>query len=102
MLTYDTYTERQSLPGKQAARPLAAYGINHADVLRSLSGANYDIAAAKADAEYANQYQQSQQTSALSGLRQMSEEQEQGRSLYNTRLQNMMGVYGGLLQGLFS
>jgi hypothetical protein len=101
MIDYQTYTPKSTLPAKATARPMAAYDLNHDDVLRSLSGAGYDIAAAKAAAEYANQYQQSQQASALSGLRQMSEEQGQSQSLYNTRLQNMMGA-AGLLQGLFS
>jgi hypothetical protein len=101
MLNYQTYTSPSELPTKRSAKPLAAYGQNHADVLRSISGADLDVAAAKAAADYANQFQQSQQSTALSGLRQMSSEQDNERSLYNTRLQNMMGLYSGLLSGLF-
>jgi hypothetical protein len=81
---------------------VASYGTNHADVLRSLSGADYDIAEAKATAELANNFQKTQQNNALSGLRQMSDAEANQRSLTNTRLQNMMGVYSGLLSGLFS
>lgn len=101
MLNYKTYTSPLELPGKQSAGPVAAYGQNHADVLRSLSSADFDVAAAKAAADYANQFQQSQENTALSGLKQMSSEQDNQRSLYNTRLQNMMGMYSGLLSGLF-
>jgi hypothetical protein len=101
MLNYQTNTSPLGLPGKRSASPLEAYGTNHADVLRSLSGADFDVAAAKAAADYANQFQQSQQSTALSGLRQMNDEQSSQRSLYNTRLQNMMGMYSGLLSGLF-
>lgn len=90
------------LPAKQQSKPMSAYGANHADVLRSLSSADYDVASARAQAEYANQFQQTQQSNALSGLRQMNSEQESQRSLYNTRLQNMMGLYSGLLSGLFT
>lgn len=101
MLQYQSFTRQESLPGKASASPLAAYGRNHADVLRTLAGADYDVASAKAAADYANQFQQTQQSNALSGLRQLSSEQDNARSLYNTRLQNMIGMYSGLLSGLF-
>lgn len=102
MLNYNTFSEPMSLPAKKQAKPMAAYGTNHADVLRSLSSADYDVAAARAASEYGNQFQQMQQSNALSGLRQMDAEEGNQRSLYNTRLQNMMGLYSGLLSGLFA
>ena len=102
MLTYKTYAEPAALAGKRSATPMGDYGVNHSDVMRSLSSADFDVAAARAQADYANQFQQTQQSNALSGLRQMAADQENRSSLYNTRLQNMIGAYNGLLSGLFS
>jgi len=100
MLQYQSFTRRESLPSKVTPAPIAAYGRNHADVLRSLANYDYDIAASKAAADYSDQYQQAQQSTALSGLRQMNTDQDTQRSLYNSRLQNMLGIYSGLLSGL--
>lgn len=114
MLTYNTTlpnnppatdaSRAQAQAAVRAPSPYGAFGQNHQDVLRALGSrqANaLDLEAYKVNTDYALQQQQAQRQLALAGLGNMSQAQENENSLSNTRLQNMVGLTGSVLRGLF-
>lgn len=109
MLTYNTTLQNSApgsapLDGLRLKSPYSKYGSNHQDILNSMgdaAAADYDVAQSKANAAYTLSQQDAQNQIALRGLRQMAEAQQNQQSLYNTRLQNMVGSANNLLGGLF-
>lgn len=90
----------QALGGLASAPRHAQYGSNYADLTRAYgaeNAENYNRAAAQANFGYDVQRTGAQQGLALSGLRNMSEEQQRQRDLTSARLQNMRTALGALL-----
>lgn len=115
MLSYNTSLKNEppasdqrradALSGLRIKSPYKQYGSAHFDILSSMGDANaagYDIEATKANADYAMQQQEAERQLVLQGLQMMDKGQQNKNSIYNTRLQNMTGLAGNLLGGLFS
>lgn len=87
--------------GRIAAPPIPSYGAGYEDNMRSIGdslAADYAVNAEKIANNYALQQQQQQQSLALAGLTQMSNEQQAQNEFRNAYL----GSVSPLLQGLFS
>lgn len=113
MLTYESSLKRQpptrEIDTRAAAKAMqmpayGAYNQNHRDVMAALgglAGSQFAMASDKANADYDLAQQQAQRQLVLSGLQQMGEAQQNNNSIANTKLQNMVGFAGGILQDLF-
>lgn len=114
MLTYNTTLPNSppfeptqltsALDGLKIRSPYKQFGSTHQDALNWLGDNNANVyrrAADRANTEYAMRQQEAESQLALAGLQQMNEAQQNQRSLQNSRLQQMTGVVGGLLQGVF-
>lgn len=89
-----------ALQGLAAAPRMPQYGSNYGDLNRELAVENisaYNRAADQANFNYDVQRTGAQQGLALSGLRNMADEQQRQRDLGLARLQNMRTALGALL-----
>lgn len=81
------------------------YPSQHGDIMRALgqeNAVNFDRAATKANTDYQLEQQKAERELALSGLGQMAQAQQQQQQLANSRMQSALGMYSGLLSGLFN
>lgn len=113
MLTYNTSLQnRPPLPDGDRQKALSglkikspwAYGSAHKDILNAANVANqaaYDVEATKVNTDYEMKQKEAERRLVLAGLQQMNEAQQNQQQLVNTRMQNMYGVVGNLLGGLF-
>lgn len=89
-----------ALKGLASAPRHPQYGSNYGDLTRAYSVENagsYNRAADQANFNYDVARTGAQQGLALSGLRNMAEEQQRQRDLTSARLQNMRTALGALL-----
>lgn len=89
-----------ALKGLASAPRHPQYGSNYGDLARAYAVENmsaYNRAADQANFGYDAARTGAQQGLALSGLRNMSEEQQRQRDLASARLQNMRTALGALL-----
>lgn len=107
-LTYNTNLPSQppvqdrdpALRGLAGAPQHSQYGSNYGDLNRAYAMenmGNYNRAADQANFNYAVERTGAQQGLALSGLRNMADEQQRQRDLSAGRLQNIRSVLGALL-----
>lgn len=90
----------QALKGLASAPRHSQFGSNYGDLTRAYATeniGNYNRAADQANFSYDVQRTGSQQGLALSGLRNMAEEQNRQQALASARLQNMRSALGALL-----
>lgn len=101
----DDAQRNQALDDIRRRSPYGIFGQNHQDVLNALTesaASSLNTEARLVNANYQLQQQRAQQQLALSGLQQQAEAEQNQRQLANNRLQNMVGVAGNLLGGLFN
>lgn len=112
MLTYNTSlpntppatNKAEALRALTVQSPYDKFGSTHQDLLNSYGGANaaqFDIAATKADTNYAMAKQNAERQLVLQGLQQMQQAQQNDQNVKTNKLQNMYGAAGNLLGGLF-
>lgn len=114
MLRYDTrlpfappVTQQgieDAVQGMKIKSPYKGYGSAHQDTLDWMgdnNAANYRQSADRANFDYAAKQQAGAREMALQGLQQMSQAQQNEQGVQNSRLQNMIGVIGGPLGGLY-
>ncbi|NBW15499.1 MAG: hypothetical protein EBR82_46685, partial [Caulobacteraceae bacterium] len=92
MLTYNTTLPNappRGLPAPQIQSPYGRFGSAHSDVLASQMGSNnadYELAKARGELDYATKRQAAEQQLALSGLQQMAQAQQNRNALVNSRV----------------
>lgn len=87
----------------QQAQSPWGYNQNHQDVTAGLLGRRaVDMSryAQQQQDQYAAQQQQAEMNTALAGLQQLTQDQQNQQNLGNSRLQSMLGFQGNLLGGL--
>lgn len=102
---YTPWQHQKAMADLGRRSPYAVYGQNHQDVVKVLGereASSLDREAMRANVDYSLAQQQSQRDLALSGLTQMAKARQDEINLDNQRLQNMVGLAGDLLKGLFN